>query len=343
MRVSYRRRDEKANNFFLCWNRPRLYGGASRHGVCGRLGARSVDRQGGMNRLSQMSYFVAIAEEGQMTRAARRLHLAQPALSHAMAQLESRLGVKVFERSAHGVELTPAGELFLPKARTALAAVADAERAAQSLSVAACGSLEFGFLGVAPVIDSPRSLERLSRLHPEIEVRYRELPFPSAPTSSWLAHVDVAACHMPPRDPHVWSLPIRSESRMVLASARHPLSERSEVRVADVLDETFVGFHPSVDSTWAGFWSLDDHRGARPARVTGDAAGNPQEVLASLAARCAITTVPATVGRVLSRAWNGVVAIRLRDALPATITLVGHEDQRNPHAAAMRVVASELR
>jgi hypothetical protein len=62
-------------------------------------------------------------------------------------------------------------------------------------------------------------------------------------------------------------------------------------------------------------------------------------VLASLAVRCAITTVPASVARLLSSAQTGVVAIVLRDALPATITLVGHRDGRNPHVAAMRAFA----
>ena len=77
-------------------------------------------------RLEQLRYFVTVAEEGQMTRAARKLHLAQPALSQAIAQLESELGIDLLVRHARGVTLTPAGETFVPKARLALAA-ADAQ------------------------------------------------------------------------------------------------------------------------------------------------------------------------------------------------------------------------
>jgi len=65
-----------------------------------------------MTRLRQIQYFVAVAEEEQITRAARKLHLAQPALSQAIAQLESQLGVALLERHAHGVTLTAAGEAF---------------------------------------------------------------------------------------------------------------------------------------------------------------------------------------------------------------------------------------
>jgi DNA-binding transcriptional LysR family regulator len=286
-----------------------------------------------------MQFLVAAAEERQMTRAAHKLHVTQPALSHGIAQLERRLGVKLLERHAHGVSLTEAGEAFLAKTRPALAAVAEAELAAQPLS-ATGGVIEFGFLGVPPGLDSPGPLADFSQTHPATEVRFRELPFPSVPTTSWLAEVDVAVCHAPPAEPGVWSQELRREPRIVLAPTRHPLAQRSELCVADVLEETFVGLHPSVEPDWAGFWSLDDHRGAPPTHVTLDRARNPQELLASLAVRRAITTAPAFASQVLSNVLPGVVAIPLRDADPSTITLVGHRETSNPHAAAMRAFAT---
>jgi DNA-binding transcriptional LysR family regulator len=289
-----------------------------------------------MTRLRHMQYFVAIAEEGQMTRAALKLHLAQPALSQAIAQLELQLGVLLLERHAHGVSLTDAGERFLAKARPALEAVAEAEWAVQSLQPTTGGVIEFGFLGIPPGLDTPGALEAFSNAHPDIELRFKELPFPSVPTTSWLAKVEVAVCHQPCMDSDSWSQVFRREPRVVLAPNGHELAQRSELRVADVLDETFIGLHPSVEPTWAGFWSLDDHRGGPPKQLTPDHADNAQEVLASLAVRCAITTVPASVARFLSTAETGVLAIPLRDAHPATITLVGHHDGRNPHVAALR-------
>src|SRR5689334_3607587 len=65
-------------------------------------------------RTSQLHYFVVIAEEGQVTRAARRLNVAQPALSQAVSQLERQLGFTLFERHARGVTLTTAAREFLP-------------------------------------------------------------------------------------------------------------------------------------------------------------------------------------------------------------------------------------
>jgi DNA-binding transcriptional LysR family regulator len=281
-------------------------------------------------RRGQLRYFVTVAEEGQITRAARRLNVAQPALSHAIAQLESELELELLERHPRGVTLTPAGEKFYEKARLAVAAAADAAQSARSLSRAQRGTIEFGFLGIPPGIDSPTPLEAFANAHPDIDIRYQELPFPSAPTSSWLAGVDIAACHRPPPHPDVWAQPLRLEPRVVLASSRHPLAKRSEVSVADVIEETFIGFHPSVEPSWAGFWSLDDHRRTPPREVTVDRAANAHEVLAALAVRRAITTVPAAVARLIPSVVSGIVAVPLRDAEPAAIVLVGHLDRKNP-------------
>jgi DNA-binding transcriptional LysR family regulator len=139
----------------------------------------------------------------------------------------------------------------------------------------------------------------------------------------------MAVCHRPPLDPGVWAHTLRSEPRVVLMPRRHPLAKCAELALADVLDETFIGLHPSVEPVWAGFWSLDDHRGAPPRRLTADRAANPHEVLAALAVRRAITTVPSSVARLIPDVVPGVVAIALRDAQPATIALLGHQDRAN--------------
>ena len=290
-------------------------------------------------RRGHLEYFVAVAEEGQITSAARRLGVAQPALSQAIAQLESETGLKLLDRHARGVRLTPAGESFYEKARLAVAATGEAESTARSLVRAQAGTIEFGFLGAPPSIEGRVEMEGFAMAYPDIEVRYRDLPFPMRSTSAWLGDVDVAVCHLPPPDEAVWSRVIRVEPRVALIPREHPLAERAELHVADLIDETYIGFGATVDPTWAGFWCLDDHRGGPPAHVTADHACNPQEVLAALGASGAITIVPLAAANVLMNVIAGTAAIPVRDASPARIALVGHRDRRNPLVGALLAYA----
>jgi DNA-binding transcriptional LysR family regulator len=142
--------------------------------------------------------------------------------------------------------------------------------------------------------------------------------------------VDVAASHLPPADPEVWVRPFGHEPRVVLAAKSHPLAEHDALKVADVLDETFISFDPATDPEWAGFWSLDDHRGEPPRRVTADRVANGQEVLAALALGTSITTAPAVVGALLTGLQTGVVTIPLDDAEPSEVVLAGRNDRRSP-------------
>ncbi|MFI4985142.1 MAG: LysR family transcriptional regulator [Solirubrobacterales bacterium] len=294
-------------------------------------------------RRGQLRYFVTVADEGQVTRAAHKLHIAQPALSQALQQLESELGLGLLERHARGVTLTPAGEAFLPKARAALAAETDAAVTAQSLARAVRSAITVGYIGPPPMINAPELFAAFAEAHPDAEISFRELPFPRGSTASWLEDVDVAFCHLPSADPGVRFQALRIEPRAVVAPSSHPLAQRSELTVAEVLDETFIGYHPAVQPMWAGFHSLDDHRGSPAPRMTADRALTPSQMLAIIASRQAITTVPASDAAIILKVLRGVVAIPLRDAHPAVLSLIWRRSNHNSLVQALAVLAASLR
>ena len=91
--------------------------------------------------LEQLRIFVTVAETLNMTRAAEALHLAQPSVSAAVAALESRHGLRLFDRVGRGLELSAAGRTFLPEARAVLAAAQDAARALDDLAGLRRGTL----------------------------------------------------------------------------------------------------------------------------------------------------------------------------------------------------------
>ncbi|MBP2707593.1 LysR family transcriptional regulator [Microbispora sp. RL4-1S] len=122
--------------------------------------------------LRQLQYLVAAVEEGGFTRAAARVHVAQPAVSQQIAQLEKELGERLFDRSERRVRLTPAGEAFLPHARAALEAVGAGRDAVTSLRGELAGRLVIGTIPWPP----EWLLERLGRFgsrHPRVSLVLR--------------------------------------------------------------------------------------------------------------------------------------------------------------------------
>lgn len=119
--------------------------------------------------LRQFEYFVAVAEEANFTRAAERIHVAQPAVSAQIARLERELGEPLFDRARREVRLTAAGQAVLPYARAALAAAADARTAVAELSELVRGAVTIGTV-TAHDVDMPSLLARFHAAHPHVDI-----------------------------------------------------------------------------------------------------------------------------------------------------------------------------
>ena len=124
--------------------------------------------------LKQLEYFVAIAEEGQITAAARRLHISQPPLSYELAQLERELGTQLVRRGPRGVTLTEAGRLLHERATRILAMATATAREVSSVGKGLTGTLCLAVCDSAAGLAPGARLAELASLAPDVSIELRE-------------------------------------------------------------------------------------------------------------------------------------------------------------------------
>jgi len=125
--------------------------------------------------LRHLRSFKAVAEELHFSRAAARLHVAQPALSRTIADLEEEMKVRLVERNSRGVALTAAGELFLARVRHLLEETDSAIQATRRRARGETGSLKVGFIGTLSLSLLPQLLRAYRQLYPDVEMTLLEL------------------------------------------------------------------------------------------------------------------------------------------------------------------------
>lgn len=125
--------------------------------------------------LRHLRYFVAVAEAENVTRAATKLRVAQPAVSRQIRDLEEELGLALLERSAKSVRLTDAGRLFLQEARAVLARADDAVQAVRAIAGGTRGELHVGYAPSLTVQILPRALRRFQAEVPGVRVTLHDL------------------------------------------------------------------------------------------------------------------------------------------------------------------------
>lgn len=192
--------------------------------------------------LRQLAYFIAVAEEQHVTRAAARLSVAQPAVSQQIRRLEAELGEPLFLRTPRGVDLTDAGRTLLPHARATIAAARSGRDALAALRGLVRGRVAIGTVQPAPPA-LPRILGLFRHEHPGVELHVGE-----GHTRDLLAGVrdrelDIAIIGLdsrqpPPADLHHTT--ISTESVVLVVHPEHALAGRRSVSLAELRDEPMV-------------------------------------------------------------------------------------------------------
>ncbi|MDG4827657.1 LysR family transcriptional regulator [Asanoa sp. WMMD1127] len=276
-------------------------------------------------------YFVAVAEEGTLTRAAARLYVSQPALTKQIHQLEERLGVPLFVRSRAGMALTEAGRALARAAPAWLAAHDDMVRDAKGAARRAARVLRVGFLASAANESTTEIIEAFGRARPgwRVEMRQASWADPSAGLTD--GDVDAALLRLP--FPGQEALRVRvllTEARLVALPSGHPLASREEIPFEDLWDEPFVAA-PAETGAWRDYWLAAEERGDRPP-VIGATTEHPDDWLQAIASGYGIALAPESASRFYAR--PGVTYRRVTGVRPTEIAVAWRPDSdANPVVA----------
>ena len=192
--------------------------------------------------LSQVEALIAVAREGQISRAAAALFVTQPALTARIQGLEEDLGTDLFSRSRRGVELTPAGRAFLPYAERAVAALHDGAELLAELARGGAGELR---VGAAPAVSTyvlPALLVRYTERHPNVRLVVRTGHSEEIVDLVLRQEIDVGLTRELAPDRRIASRSLYDDELVLVARRGHPLAAGGDVDVSRIGDARLILF-----------------------------------------------------------------------------------------------------
>ncbi|MFF5209256.1 LysR family transcriptional regulator [Streptosporangium sp. NPDC000396] len=247
-----------------------------------------------------LRYFAAVAEEGNLTRAAQRLFVAQPTLTKQIKQLESQLGVELFVRSRAGMTITEAGRVLAGQAVTLLSDWDRVLRETRNTASRETQVLRIGFVASAANESTQRIIAAFAQRCPgwQVAMRHTDWTDPTAGLAD--GDVDAALVRLPFPGQEAFCVEVLfTEPRWVALCDAHPLATLPQVPFQDLWDEPFVAAPPETGS-WRDYWMGNDEREGRPARI-GAVARNTDEWLIAIAGGYGVSLTPAASARFYRR------------------------------------------
>jgi len=198
----------------------------------------------------QLTYFVAVAEERHIGRAAERLCLSQPPLTRHIKSLESELGVELFVRTPRGMQLTQAGETLLHDARNIFSLVDGAADRAQSAGKGKVGRISVGIYGSATFGVIPLVLARFREENPDVDIALHYAQTPAQVAALREGRVLLVFERLLPNEPDVEVELVASERLLVAVGNHHPLAREQVIGVEALRGQTLrLGSSPSAAAT----------------------------------------------------------------------------------------------
>ena len=289
-----------------------------------------------MMEMQQLRYFVAVADAGKVTAAARDLHVAQPSVSKQLRKLETELGAPLFERGKTGVALTAAGRILLPWAKRVLTDLEGARSDVAGLASLERGRLSIGATPSLSTVLLPRVLAAFHSEHPGITLNILEAGSGDLVERLAMGGLDVALVILPvPREELFDTTPLLREELVLAVAKRHPLAKRKSVRVSELRGVPLVMFREGYDLRSATIAACEQ-AGFHPTFAIEGA--EMDGVLRMAAAGVGVAVVP----RMVVEKGGPLVAVRL--AQPTLMRSVGVAFRRDrQHSRAADALVARLR
>ncbi len=188
----------------------------------------------------QLRYFLAVAQTGRFTSAARACNVSQPSLSIQIAKLEDELGGPLFERTRKGGNLTARGETFLPRAKAILQEMESAREDAKALTGLTLGKVSLGCMPTTGAHLLPPILTAFRKAYPKIQVQLREESSPNLALALEQGEVELAIMDEAGLRPGLDQKTILAEELLLALHAKHPLAGKKTLALRQVSEEPFI-------------------------------------------------------------------------------------------------------
>lgn len=194
--------------------------------------------------LRQLQYAVQIAAEKNFSRAAEKLHIAQPSLSQQLSKLEKEIGVLLFQRNTNSVEMTYAGTVFVEKAQIILDKVSQLKKEMEDISQMRKGKLIVGSLPITGSHILPLVLPVFQQQYPEIEIQLVEETSANLERLAASGQTDISLLSLPLAERSLSYLPLIEEEIRLCIPPHHPLAQSASgdeaVRIDTLREEPFI-------------------------------------------------------------------------------------------------------
>jgi len=290
--------------------------------------------------LRHLRYFVAVAEELHFGRAARRLHIVQPALSQQIQKLERELGVTLLARSRRRVSLTPAGAAFLEEARRTLATARDAVDAARRANEGETGRLRVGYVDFAIYMFFPEILRAFRQRYPTVGLQITEMGRDDQRAALDRGTLDVGFFAYREGEGDLRSERVAADPLVVVLPDTHPLAARQTVPVGMLRHEAWVLFPRDLHSRYLELVLESCAAEGFTPRVEQEA-GQMNALAALVGAGFGVTMIPRSV----AERPRGHIAVRPVEGSPPyqPLDLICPEGDLSPTVENFLAVTREVR